>query len=80
MPNQGNRMYGTTTSNNHIVGPNSGARFTYVHTIHDGPNSIDVENIAVNAKRVHMVMSNGPFMKIDIKDYLSEIKLKVTEA
>jgi len=76
MLNQGDRIYGTTTSDNHIVDPGSGAIFTYVHTIQDEPISIDVEDITLNAKRGHMIMSNGPFMKIEINGYLPGDEIK----
>ena len=78
MLNQGDRIFGTTTSDNHIVGPGSGNRFVYVHTSHDEPKKINAGNIAKNAKEGHMIMSNGPFLKVDINGQLpgDEIKIK----
>ena len=70
MLNQGDRIFGTTTSDSHIVGPDSGGRFVYVYSNQDLPRNIDVENIAKNARRGHMIMSNGPFLKVDINGHL----------
>jgi hypothetical protein len=70
MLNQGDRIFGTTTSDSHIVGPGSGGRFVYVYTSQDIPININVENIAKNSKKGHMIMSNGPFIKVDINGHL----------
>lgn len=75
MLNQGDRIFGTTTSDSHNVGPSSGALFVYVFTPQDTPRSINVENIAKNAKAGHMIMSNGPFLKVDINGHLPGVEI-----
>ncbi|CAN5757477.1 hypothetical protein BH24BAC1_BH24BAC1_25580 [soil metagenome] len=66
MLNQGDRIYGTATSDNHAVGHGSGALFSYVYTKNDQPAQADAVDIAQHAKQGHIIMSNGPFIKTDI--------------
>lgn len=70
MLNQGSRMYGTTTSDNHVVGEGSGNRFVYVYSPKDKPADIDDRGIALHAKRGNIIMSNGPFIKTDLSGHL----------
>lgn len=76
MLNQGDKIFGTATSDCHIVGPASGERFIYVYATQDAPDKIDAVEIARNAKRGHMIMTNGPFLKVDINGYLPGEELK----
>ncbi len=76
MLNQGDRIYGTTTSDSHMVGERNGLRFVYVSSPTDQPKEIDAYTIAENAKKGRMVMSNGPFLKADINGYLPGEELK----
>lgn len=70
MLNQGDRIYGTANSDNHVVSSRSGSRFNYVYSQYDEPAKIDAEEIARNASKGHIIMSNGPFIKTDINGKL----------
>lgn len=70
MLNQGDRIFGTATSDCHIVGPGSGERFVYVYAKQDAPGKLDPMEIARHAKGGHMIMTNGPFLNVDINGYL----------
>ncbi|MEX2410045.1 MAG: CehA/McbA family metallohydrolase [Candidatus Paceibacterota bacterium] len=76
MLNQGDKIFGTTTSDGHTVGPRTGERFIYVKSKYDKPIQIDPKNIAMNAKGGHMVMSNGPFINLDINGYFAGDEIK----
>ncbi len=76
MLNQGDKIFGTATSDCHMVGPASGERFVYVHATQDAPDRIDATEIARSAKRGHMIMTNGPFLKVDVNGYLPGEELK----
>ena len=80
MLNQGDRIFSTTTSDSHTVGDRRGLRFVYVYTKKDDPLTIDPYNIAMNAKKGHMVMTNGPFLKTDINGYLPGDEIKSASA
>lgn len=69
MLNQGDRIFGTTTSDAHYVGPSSGARFVYMYTQNDKPLTIDPVDIARSAKNGHIIMTNGPFLDVSINGY-----------
>ncbi len=66
MLNQGDRIFATMTSDSHIIGERGGLRFVYAYTKKDSPLTIDAYDIAASAKKGHIVMSNGPFLKADI--------------
>jgi hypothetical protein len=66
MLNQGDRIFGTMTSDSHMIGERGGLRFVYAYTKKDDPLTIDAYDIAASAKKGHIVMSNGPFLKADI--------------
>ena len=70
MLNQGFRIFGTMTSDNHIVGERGGLRLVYINTRHDSPPSIDPYELALNAKNGKMVMTNGPFLKAEVNGHL----------
>lgn len=76
MLNQGDKIFGTTTSDSHNVGENTGSRFLYVYSKKDQPIKIDPEEIMMNAKKGRMVMSNGPFLKSGINGYLPGDEIK----
>ncbi len=76
MLNQGDRIFGTTTSDSHMVGERNGLRFVYVLSPTDKPEEIDPYVIAANAKKGHMIMSNGPFLKVDINGAFPGDELK----
>jgi hypothetical protein len=78
MLNQGDRIFGTLTSDSHITGERGGARFVYVYTEKDNPMVMDAYDIASNAKKGHMVMSTGPYLKTDINKYLPGDEIKST--
>lgn len=70
MLNQGFRLFGTMTSDNHIVGERRGLRLVYINSQQDTPPSIDPYAIAMNAKNGRMVMTNGPFLKAAVNGHL----------
>ena len=78
MLNQGDRIFATTTSDNHGIGERRGLRLVYVFTKKDDPRKIDPYDIALNAKKGHMVMTDGPFLKTDINGYLPGDEIKST--
>jgi hypothetical protein len=78
MLNNGDRIFGTMTSDSHMIGERGGLRFVYVYSKNDDPSTIDAYDIASNAKKGRMVMSNGPFLKADINGSLPGDELKGT--
>jgi len=48
----------------------SGAIFSYVYTKNDAPDKADPEDIAQNALKGHIIISNGPFIKADVNGSL----------
>jgi hypothetical protein len=80
MLNQGDRIFGTMTSDSHLIGERGGLKFVYAYTKKDNPLNIDADDIATNAKKGRMVMSNGPFLKADINGYLPGDDIKKTSA
>jgi hypothetical protein len=78
MINQGDRMFATATSDNHSIGERRGLLLTYIYTKKDDPLRIDPSDIALNAKKGHMVMTNGPFLNTDINGFLPGDEIKST--
>lgn len=76
MLNQGFRIFGTMTSDNHIVGERGGLRLVYINTQYDNPPSIDPYEIALNARNGRMVMTNGPFLKATVDGHLPGDEVK----
>jgi hypothetical protein len=76
MLNQGFRIFGTMTSDNHIVGERGGLRLVYIHTRNDSAPTIDPYEIALSAKNGRMVMSNGPFLKATVNGQLPGEEVK----
>lgn len=62
MLNIGYRIYATANSDNHAIGHGSGSVYTYINTANDQPEDIDDEELALQVKNGHMVLTNGPFM------------------
>lgn len=74
MLNQGDRIFGTTTSDGHYVGA-TGERFVYIYSNDNAPN-IDPYKIAENVKKGHVIMSNGPFMNATINNSIPGADIK----
>lgn len=70
MLNYGDRIFGTMTSDSHMIGERGGLRFVYVYSKSDDPSAIDAYEIASSAKKGHMVMSNGPFLRTNINGHV----------
>ncbi|HCN84392.1 MAG TPA: hypothetical protein DIT07_12345, partial [Sphingobacteriaceae bacterium] len=80
MLNQGDRIFATMTSDSHVIGERGGLRFVYAYTKKDNPLTIDAYDIASSAKKGHIVMSNGPFLKADINGLIPGDDVKKTSA
>lgn len=70
MLNLGYRIFGTANSDSHTIGNGVGSLFNYVYTGCDEPEKINAEEIALQFKKGHSVMSSGPFLDVRINDSL----------
>jgi len=70
MLNLGYRIMGVANSDGHAVGHASGSIFNYILTKKDRPELIDSTEIAMQVKKGHVIMSNGPFMTVGINNAL----------
>jgi hypothetical protein len=70
MLNQGFRLYGTTNSDSHSCFNESGRNRNYVRSRTDDPARIDEVDVMREAKKGHLVMSNGPFMEVTLNGAL----------
>ena len=78
MLNQGDRIYGTGTSDAHVTAFNNGSIFTYLKSSTDDPARLDPVEMARSAKAGQMVISNGPFLEVYLNGVLpgGEVKAK----
>ncbi|MEM1295693.1 MAG: CehA/McbA family metallohydrolase [Verrucomicrobiota bacterium] len=64
--NQGSRVWAVAVADAHTVyGNGVGSWRTYLPSSTDSPGQIDWEEIVRNARSGHMILSSGPFMKLD---------------
>lgn len=79
MLNLGYRIYGTANSDSHTIGDGVGAMFNYVYTCCDAPQKINAEEIALQFKKGHSVMSTGPFLDVRLNDSLPGSELRASD-
>ncbi len=71
MLNQGDRIYAVANSDAHVTAHNNGSIFTYVHVPgSDAPARLDPLIVAREMKMGHMVLSNGPYLSVQVNDSL----------
>ncbi|WP_256009252.1 CehA/McbA family metallohydrolase [Desertivirga xinjiangensis] len=68
MLNLGYRIYGTANSDNHAVGHATGGLFNYIMTDRDTPAKADSTDLAMQVKKGRVIMSNGPFLEVNINN------------
>jgi hypothetical protein len=68
MLNLGYKILGVANSDGHTVGNSAGSVFNYIYTKNDQPAHIDSTEIAMQVEKGHVIMSNGPFMTVGVRD------------